>query len=146
MIQKTSIDTFLHIKNEGLLSEKRLRVYEIFYEYGELTGAQVSEIYRSKYPAAEHSETIRNRITELVQMNCVKQIGTTQCDKTKRTVHTYISTNELPSQLKKNPDKKQILLHSLKRVESVASKIDDEITKEELRKLWRSLNYLNTLL
>ena len=144
MIQKTSIETFIQVQNSGLLSEKRLRVYEIIYEYGALTGAQVSEIYRSKYPAATHSETIRNRITELVQMNLVKQAGIVVCDKTKRKVHTYLCSNELPSTPQKKVSKKQILLNSMHQIEKIASEVDKEEVKNKLRKLWRSLNYLYT--
>lgn len=144
MIQKTSVETFIQVQNSGLLSEKRLRVYEIIYEYGALTGAQVSEIYRSKYPSATHSETIRNRITELVQMNLVKQAGTVVCDKTKRKVHTYLCSNELPSTPQKKVSKKQILLNSMHQIEKIASEVEKEEVKNKLRKLWRSLNYLYT--
>jgi hypothetical protein len=63
MIQKTSIETYHAIKNSGLISEKRLKVFDIFYQNPQgLTGAEVSEIYRKENPTSQHSETIRNRI------------------------------------------------------------------------------------
>ncbi len=143
MIKNTTLETFKQIQEEGLLSEKRLRVYEIIYEYGALTGAQISEIYQTKYPSAQHSETIRNRITELIQMNVVKEAGMIVCDKTKRTVNTYLCTNELPAKIQKKTNKKQVVLYALQKVEVIAKKVDDIEVKEELRKLWKSLNYLH---
>ena len=56
MVQRTSIDTYKAIKNSGLISEKRLKVFDIFFTHPEgLTGAEVSEIYRKENPTSQHS-------------------------------------------------------------------------------------------
>ena len=59
-MQYTSVEAYHSIKNSGLLSDKRMKVYEIFFENPNgLTGTQVSEIFKSKYPSSKHSETIK---------------------------------------------------------------------------------------
>ncbi len=51
MIQRTSIETYHAIKDSGLISDKRMKVFDIFYQNPDgLTGAQVSEIYRKQKP------------------------------------------------------------------------------------------------
>ena len=68
MVQITSVQTYNAICKSGLISAKRMKVFDIFYKNPNgLTGAEVSEIYRSENPTSQHSETIRNRITELLQ-------------------------------------------------------------------------------
>lgn len=106
-VRETSIAVYHQIKNEGLLSAKRLQVYEILLEYGALTGSQVAQIYKSKYPSNNHSETIRNRITELVEMKVLEEIGIVNCPFSGRNVIQFGLTNNLPKKLTVKKTKKQ---------------------------------------
>ena len=50
-INQNSMDAFNYIKKNGLLSDKRLKVYQIFVQNPEgLTGSEVSAIYKNNYP------------------------------------------------------------------------------------------------
>ena len=102
MIQKTSIETYHAIKNSGLISDKRMKVFDIFYKNPQgLTGAEVSEIYKKNNPTSQHSETIRNRITELVQMGVLAEVGVVECQFSKRNVMKWHCIDKMPISLEK---------------------------------------------
>jgi hypothetical protein len=71
-VRATSILAYNEITTSGLLSKKRMQVYKVLYRLGKATGSQVAQEYKSHYPSASHSESIRNRITELVQQGVVR--------------------------------------------------------------------------
>jgi hypothetical protein len=99
--RQTSIDTYFEIRDSGLLSEKRFEVYQILYKYGPMSGAQVSEIYRRAKNYVGHSESIRNRITELVDMGCAYEVKTDACPVTGRQVLWFDVNGELPQKLER---------------------------------------------
>lgn len=99
-INQNSLDAFNHIKKNGLLSDKRLKVYQIFvHNPNGLTGSQVSEIYKKNFPSSQHSETIRNRIIELKDMGVLDEVGNVVCQFTKRTVMKYKANTNMPTKL-----------------------------------------------
>lgn len=99
-INQNSMDAFNHIKKNGLLSDKRLKVYQIFMHYPDgLTGSEVSDIYKKHFPTSQHSETIRNRITELRDMGVLDEVGNVECKFTKRTVMKYRVNTNMPTKL-----------------------------------------------
>ena len=113
MIRDTSIEAYNEIRNSGLLSEKRLEVYDVLYNKGPLTGGQVSRIVRGSRPSV--SETIRNRITELNRLGVVKEVGTISCPVTGRRSILWDVTRNLPYknvEIKKT--KKQIVNECIK--------------------------------
>ena len=77
------------------------KVYEILFKHGPLTGAQVSKQYKELYDCSKHSETVRNRITELIQMNVVIEIGTIVCPISGKKVLLFDTNCNLPSKLPK---------------------------------------------
>jgi hypothetical protein len=125
MIRATSIEAYNEIKRKGLLSEKRFKVYEIFINSGDLTGSQVALIYKTKYPAKSQSETIRNRITELVQMKVLEEKGITECPVTGRKVLLFGVTDSLPTKLPVKKTRKQkkeeLKLEIQERIDSMSS-------------------------
>ena len=142
MIQKTSVETYYAIKNSGLISDKRLKVFDIFWEHPDgLTGTQVSEIFKNKYPSSKHSETIRNRITELRNMGVIDEIGVVECDFTNRKVMKFAISNRLPVPL----EKKLTLNERIDSVlESIAlfGKTLNEVDKIQLRKIYKEVEHL----
>jgi Fe2+ or Zn2+ uptake regulation protein len=99
-INQNSMDAFNHIKKNGLLSDKRLKVYQIFVNNPlGLTGSEVSDIFKKNYPSSQHSETIRNRITELRDMGVLDEIGNVDCKFTKRKVMKYRVNTNMPTKL-----------------------------------------------
>jgi hypothetical protein len=140
MTRQTSINTYNQIKSEGLLSKKRLLVYEIFMDYGgengELTGSQVSEIFKKLYPTSQHSETIRNRITELRDMGVLTERGTTDCPISKREVIKFGLTDALPTKLEKKKTQAEKIQDVLMYIEVQGKSQTDEGFKEILRKIY----------
>lgn len=140
MIQPTSIETYLEIKESGLLSEKRMKVYEIFYENPNgLTGSQVSEIYKSRYYSSKHSETIRNRITELRDMGCLTELGLVKCEYTQRMVMRFTTTDNLPKSLEKKLTLQEKTISILKDLAEIGLLINDDSLKNKLREVYKKV-------
>ena len=140
MTQRTSIETYYEIKNSGLLSEKRWKVYDIFYQNNRpLTGAEVSQIYKSNYPSSQHSETIRNRITELKEMGLLAEFEIVDCTFTGRRVYTFVTTNNLPEKLEKKETLNQKLDKILEEIKLLGISLSDEEAKEQLRSIYKKV-------
>lgn len=139
MIQTTSIQTYDAIKNSGLLSDKRMKVYDIFYENPQgLTGTQVSNIFKSKFPSAEHSETIRNRITELRDMGVLYEVGVVECEYTHRNVMKFALTDNLPVPLPKKLTLQQKVDNVLESIVLFSKQLNEE-QKIHLRKIYHEV-------
>ena len=106
--RQTSIDCYRQIKSEGLLSKRRLQVFEILLENGCLTGTEISILFKQKHFSSNHSEGIRNRITELFDRGVVYEKGIVECKSTGRKVIQWDLTDKLPIKIKSsNKTKKQ---------------------------------------
>jgi hypothetical protein len=75
MIRTASIEAFHDIKERGLLSKRRLQVYEILCMNGPLVGSEIARLVKEKYGAWCESETIRNRLTEMRDQGFVCEVG-----------------------------------------------------------------------
>jgi len=140
MTQRTSIETYHEILNSGLLSEKRQKVYDIFYHNQRpLTGAEVSQIYKANYPSSQHSETIRNRITELKEMGLLCESGNVDCSFTGRSVMSFMTTNNLPEKLEKKETLNQKLDKILEEIKLLGISLPDEEAKEQLRSIYKKV-------
>lgn len=140
MTQRTSIETYHEILNSGLLSEKRKKVYDIFYQLNRpLTGAEVSQIYKANYPSSQHSETIRNRITELKEMGLLAEFEMVDCTFTGRKVYTFVTTNNLPEKLDKKETLNQKLDKILEEIKLLGISLPDEEAKEQLRSIYKKV-------
>ena len=101
MVRETSIEAYNTIKENGLLSERRWRVYDIVYTHGPIIGSMVADYYRKKYGRTSASETIRNRLTELRDMGSIKEIGKSLDHNTGMKVILWDVTAKLPVKLDK---------------------------------------------
>jgi len=143
MTQKTSIETYHAIKNSGLISEKRMKVFDIFYQNPQgLTGAQVSEIYRTNNPTSQHSETIRNRITELVQMGVLAELGVVECEFSKRSVMKWCCLDKMPIPLVKKATRKEQIKDILDDVTAFGKSLSSEEEKIVLRTIYWKIKSL----
>jgi hypothetical protein len=143
MAQTTSIETYNAIKKSGLISEKRMKVFDIFYQNPRgLTGAQVSEIYRRENPTSQHSETIRNRITELVQMGVLAELGVVECEFSKRSVMKWCCIDKMPIPLEKKVTRKEQIKQILDGVTALGKKLESEEDKTALRKIYWQIKSL----
>ncbi len=87
--QDTSLLAWKYMNESGKVSENRKRVYNIFYEHGNMTGADCAKYYKDLFQHASQSEVVRNRITELVQMQALEEIGQRIDQNTKMLVKIY---------------------------------------------------------
>tara|TARA_R110002126_G_scaffold187208_1_gene335772 strand:+ start:1405 stop:1851 length:447 start_codon:yes stop_codon:yes gene_type:complete len=138
MVRATSIEVYKQITSEGLLSKKRLQVYSILYEDGgPLTGSQIARRFKTIHPSSEHSESIRNRITELVQQGVVTETGTGECPMTKRNVMLFQANDSLPKKIPKKDSLKKKKAQILKDIVWIGEKVKalDFSNAEELTAL-----------
>ena len=143
MTQTTSIETYHAIKNSGLISEKRLKVFDIFYQNPQgLTGSEVSEIYRKENPTSQHSETIRNRITELVQMGVLVELGVVECQFSKRNVTKWCCIDKMPIPLEKKLTRKEQIKEILDDVTALGKSLKSEEDKIVLRTIYWKIKSL----
>ena len=144
MVQKTSVETYHAIKNSGLISEKRMNVFDIFYlNPTGLTGSEVSEIYRKENPTSQHSETIRNRITELFQMGVLAEVGVVECQFSKRNVMKWCCIDKMPIPLEKKLTRKEQVNEILKDITVFGTSLKSEEDKIVLRTIYHKLKNLN---
>jgi|TARA_R100000781_G_scaffold108017_1_gene72456 hypothetical protein len=123
--RQTSIDCYNEIKANGLLSKRRLQVYEILLENGCLTGTEIAILFKQKYFSSNHSEGIRNRVSELFERGVVYEKGIVKCKSTGRKVIQWDLTDKLPIKIKSSKKTKK-------------QKINDAINS--LRELYKNKN------
>jgi hypothetical protein len=109
VIRDTSIEAYKAITENGMLSDRRWRVYDILFHNGPLIGARVAELYYFQYGRTSASETIRNRLTELRDMGVVRETGKTFDPNTGMTVIVWDVTSKLPVTFVKQKTKTQII-------------------------------------
>lgn len=74
----TNLDAYRQIKDSGILSRRRLEVYNILFQYGPMTGGELSEMLPKKLSRTIGSN-VHARLAELKQMGCVDETGTSIC-------------------------------------------------------------------
>lgn len=103
-MRDTSIAAYNAIRDNGLLSHRRMQVYEYIYRNGPCTTKAVTDYLTAK--SNLRSDSFRPRFAELEKMGVLKTIGETTCKQTGRYVLLWDVTSELPKPLeKRNVDK-----------------------------------------
>jgi hypothetical protein len=121
-----------------------MKVFDIFYKNPQgLTGAEVSEIYRKENPTSQHSETIRNRITELVQMGVLAEVGVVECKFSKRSVMKWCCIDKMPIPLEKKLTRKEQIKEILDDVTAFGKSLESEEDKIVLRTIYHKIKNLN---
>jgi len=93
--RETSVETYNAIKNNGLLSEKRLQVYETLYELGPLTASEIADaIPDFKSPSVGFN--VHARLCELREMGGIKEVGKKTCTISNRKVILWDVTPNVP--------------------------------------------------
>ena len=95
--RQTSIDCYNQIKQEGLLSKRRLQVYESIYNSAPCTA---SEVFKDKNLKTNQS----GRFTELRDLGVIYEKGERACSITGKNVIEWDLTDRLPINIK-NPNK-----------------------------------------
>ena len=93
--RQTSIDCYNKIKQEGLLSKRRLQVYESIFNYAPCTA---SEVFNEKNLKTNQSR----RFSELRDLGVIYEKGERLCRVTGRNVIEWDLTDRLPVNVKKS--------------------------------------------
>ena len=102
--RKTSIECFNKIKQEGLLSKRRLEVYEALYTSAPCTSSEAIRNAKTTFGVFG----VSSRFTELRDLGVIYEKGEKQCTITGRNVIEWDLTDKLPVNFKnKNKTKKQ---------------------------------------
>jgi hypothetical protein len=97
MSQLQSISAYNIIKQNGLLSKLRFRVYDIIYQFGPITIKDVHAKLKAGGPIEINSTS--PRFIELVRLGVIEESGVTQCPITGHNVALYSVTGRLPIKL-----------------------------------------------
>ena len=100
-VRDTSIEAYIKIKENGLLSKRRFQVYDRIYHHGPETARQTLDGLNLR-----SNQT--GRFTELEELGMIKEVGKTNCEKTGFTVTLYDVTSKLPVKVKKLNKKEKV--------------------------------------
>lgn len=76
-VRDTSLEVYNRIKEEGVLSKRRLEVYEALFQHGPATS---NELFRKMKGSIRVSQAnIQPRLGELVEMGCVAETKKRPC-------------------------------------------------------------------
>ena len=139
-VRDVSVEAYMKIKANGLLSKKLLQAYEIFYHNGPLTSMQANIMFCQEFGAKDNLNQFRATITHLCDKKVVRAVDETICGFTGMRVTRWDVTSGLPEKVKKltRKERKAILLGM---IEELGGKLPEEY-RPELRAIWRSLHDL----
>lgn len=78
-----------------------------------MTGSQVAQQVKGVYGSWGHSETIRNRLTELRDMGCISEVGEVDCPISGNRVLVWQTNNNLPIKFEKRRSKAWQLVNDI---------------------------------
>lgn len=105
MIRNTSVEAYNKIKDEGLLSRRRLQVYDVLYKHGPLTATGITNLIPG-FKSSSVGFNVHARLCEMREMGCVEELGTKICSITGMTVILWDVTKEVPVKIKREPRQK----------------------------------------
>ena len=126
--RQTSIDCYNQIKSEGLLSKRRLQVYESIFNYAPCTA---SEVFNDKNLKTNQS----GRFTELRDLGVIYEKGEKKCSITGRNVIEWDLTDRLPVNVKKTIKTKKQKINDALNLLRVLYKNKDISTNEDWTKV-----------
>ena len=91
--RQTSIEAYRAIRDGGLLSEQRFRVYEYLFNYGPMTGNEINEALTDPDCV---SPSYHKRLSELKDLGVVRETGERHCKVTGRNAIAWDVTDRLP--------------------------------------------------
>ena len=100
MIRETSIEAFNKIKENGLLSVRRMQVYEVLFHDGPLTQNEAHKLLW-KLGIRTEKQSITPRFNELYQVGVIKEVGKKVCSVTGNNCILWDVTKNLPVKFEK---------------------------------------------
>jgi len=103
-VRQTSIDCYYEIKSEGLLTKRRLEVYEAIFKNAPCTS---SEAMLNNLNSSNVLSQSRARFTELRELGVIYEKGIKKCSVTGRNVIEWDLTDRLPIEIKTSGNSKK---------------------------------------
>jgi hypothetical protein len=123
-MRQTSIDCYNAIKADGLLSKRRLQVYESIFNYAPCTA---SEVFNDKNLKTNQS----GRFTELRDLGVIYEKGERLCNVTGRNVIEWDLTDRLPVNTKSSTNtKKHSINEALNSLRQLYKNKDDSTNED----------------
>ena len=120
MIKQTSIDSYHTIKQNGLLSSLRFRVYECIAFNGPMTVSEALLLLDSG--ESRNTGSFTGRFSELERMGVIRTIGTRPCKVTDNNCEQYVVTNELPKKLPKLKTRSERVYEVIEAIEDLKTR------------------------
>ncbi len=99
MARQTSVDAYNKAKEKGLLTGKRLAIYEVLIQNGPLT---TNEIFAKLVVSSKMNHpNVHARLAELRDMDAVRELGTKKCSVTGNLVILWDVTDNVPVKFSK---------------------------------------------
>lgn len=106
-MRNTSISAYKEIRSNGLLSARRLEVYEVLFNFGPLTA---TEIWSNHFSAQGlQMNSVTPRTAELKKLGVITEVGYRICTITGMNVILWDVTSSLPSKPPKRKSKDQTI-------------------------------------
>jgi hypothetical protein len=125
-MRQTSIEAYNKIKQDGLLSKRRLQVYDVVYAKGPLTVVECCKILSNTMD----TRSISPRFTELRNLGVFSEIGVRQCSVTGRNVILWDVTSLLPVKPKKRMTLKEKYTIAIEALKSIGLESTQKVLKE----------------
>lgn len=100
-MRQTSIDTYNEIKNSGLLSKRRMEVYDVLFHHGPMTANDLVRHNKLHHPYANQTGW-NARFSELERMKAIKEVGLKKDDVSGNECIVWDVTDEIPIKLEKS--------------------------------------------
>jgi len=143
--RETSIEAYYKVKETGLLSTLRLEVFKILCEHGAMTAGEMRDYCGDK---VINSGVYATRLSELLRMGVIKEVGKRPCNKTGFTAIVWDITGDMPKALPKKltrKEKKEAVLNKIAthgNRELPTSSEEINLYKNELREIYRDIQKL----
>lgn len=99
-VEPTSSLAYKRICEEGLLSKRKLEVYDLLARYGPLTGRELFEHAKREYKSASLRDTFQQRLSELEERGVAEKIGERICKSSGQKAKLWAWRDGLPKEPK----------------------------------------------
>lgn len=121
MTRQTSIDAYTQIKENGLLAERLLAVYEVLYRFGPMTQGEC----HARHFATIEKQNMTPRFAELRALGCVRIVEERPCEISGNRCTVWDVTDGLPNGEAKPRGSRMILTELLGRVSELERTVKD---------------------
>ena len=137
-MRDTSIQTLNEIKASGLLSRRRMEVYEVLFYHGPMTQNETVRYYQRVYPGC-NAAGWNARFAELERMNAIQEVGRKNDEISGHEVTVWDVTSRLPVPLDKKKTKKKLSDELISAIVSLGKEVDNLKWKSQLRDMYKMI-------